>query len=57
MADGRGVVQQVGRSVTPFLHDWFLHTTGIMFGVHTDFFGNLDAIWFWDKSENKIKKI
>ena len=57
MADGWRVVQQVGGSVTPFFHDWFLYTARIMFGVYTDLFGNLDTIWFWNKSENKMEKI
>ena len=51
MANGRRIVQKVRRSITPFLDDWFLDTTWVMFGVDTNFFWYLDTVWFGNKSE------
>ena len=51
MANGRRIVQKVRRSITPFLDDWFLDTTWVMFGVDTNFFWYLDTVWFGNKSK------
>ena len=56
MANGGRIVQKVRRSITPFLDNWFLNTTRIMFGIDTDFFWDLDTVWLGNKSEkNNLK--
>ena len=57
MADGGRIVQKVRRSITPFLDNGFLNTTRIMFGVDTDFFGDLDTVWLGNKSEKQFEKL
>ena len=55
MANGRGVIQQVGRAITPFFDNWLLDSSGVVLGVHTDLFRDFDAVWLRYESENKNK--
>ena len=55
MANGRGVIQQVGWAITPFFDNWFLNSSGVVLGVHTDLFWDFDAVWLRYESENENK--
>ena len=55
MANGRGVIQQVGWAITPFFDNWLLDSSGVVLGVHTDLFWDLDAVWLRYESENGNK--
>ena len=55
MANGRGVIQQVGWAITPFFDNWLLDSSGVVLGVHTDLFRDFDAVWLRYESENENK--
>lgn len=55
MANGRGVIQQVGWAITPFFDNWLFDSSGVVLGVHTDLFWDFDAVWLRYESENENK--